>query len=313
MSRSILDSSRPPVTNDRISATKNGVQMSSNTSPAVCATPVCDLLEQERDQQAETGRGHQGTAAAVRPPVPGDEAERGERAADQAVHEIGGLDRGVARGDDRHEGAELGGDRQGPHREPEPKAAPLSREPARRSHWPTLPAIRVPKRAPRCAREHPVSPVASSGSCTQCDCTPDPSSSPRPSPRPPSPRPAANPTRRPRDPPRHRRRRSRMSSTRARRPRSRSSTTGTRSSFTPPARQSRPIASAAGASRSRSCRRSRCSSWASASSRSRTRSSAGFPASCPTAITSPCASFSSSPAACRTTRTRSRPSGSRAT
>ena len=105
MSRSIL-CSMPPVTNDRISATKNGVQMSSNTSPAVCATPVWTCLSRsETGRQA--GRGHQGTAAAVWPPAPGDEAERGERAADEAINEIGWLDRGVARGDNRHEGAEL--------------------------------------------------------------------------------------------------------------------------------------------------------------------------------------------------------------
>ena len=40
MSRSTLDSSRPPVTNESTSATKAGVQMSSITSPSVCATPV---------------------------------------------------------------------------------------------------------------------------------------------------------------------------------------------------------------------------------------------------------------------------------
>ena len=37
-----------------------------------------------------------GAAAAVRPPLPRDEAERRERAADQAVHDVGALDRRVA-------------------------------------------------------------------------------------------------------------------------------------------------------------------------------------------------------------------------
>ena len=92
MSRSTADVSRPPVTNESTSATKNGVQMSSSTSPSVSATPRVDLLEQQRDEQAEAGRRHQRAAAAVRPPMPRDEAERGERAADQAVDDVGALD-----------------------------------------------------------------------------------------------------------------------------------------------------------------------------------------------------------------------------
>ena len=92
MSRSTLDFSRPPVTNESTSATKNGVQMSSVTSPSVSVTPDVDLLEQQRDEQAEARRRHQGAAPAVRPPVPRDEAERRERAADEAVHDVGALD-----------------------------------------------------------------------------------------------------------------------------------------------------------------------------------------------------------------------------
>ena len=40
MNRSTADVSRPPVTNDSTSAMKNGVQMSSVTSPSVSATPA---------------------------------------------------------------------------------------------------------------------------------------------------------------------------------------------------------------------------------------------------------------------------------
>ena len=107
---------------------------SSSTSPVVSATRRVDLTEQRPDEEAEARRRHQRAAAAVRPPPPRDEPERGERAADQAVHHVEADDGRIAGEHDRHQRAELGRDRQRPQRDPEAGAAARSCEAVRDPH-----------------------------------------------------------------------------------------------------------------------------------------------------------------------------------
>ena len=120
MSRSTADVSRPPVTNESTSATKNGAQMSSVTSPSVSATPASICLSSSETSRPKPVAVISGPLRLSGRRCHATRPTRRERAADQAVHDVGALRRARRREDDRHERTELRRDRQRPQRHPEP-------------------------------------------------------------------------------------------------------------------------------------------------------------------------------------------------
>ena len=100
-----------------------------------------DLAQQRRDEEREPGGGHQHAAAAVGPPAPGDQAEGGERAADEPEHDVEADDRRVAVEQDGPQGEHLGRRGRGPEPDPEQGGMAAHRETA--AHVRGTPAERV--------------------------------------------------------------------------------------------------------------------------------------------------------------------------
>ena len=86
-----------------------------------------ERAEHGGDVEQEAGRRHERAAEAVRPPVPGDQAEGAERAADEREHDADAVDGPVQ---ERPQREQLAGDRRRPPGDPEGARVPARREAA---------------------------------------------------------------------------------------------------------------------------------------------------------------------------------------